>query len=1072
MAVNELTWFRCWEPGSIDNTLRLDVASFGRDERPIFIAGTHDLPTKIEGKICTDPVGEILKVLDSDVDPTENCLVPVVGPSGSGKTHLVRTLYASLDLTDERRAVVYVPKIQNTMRGILEQILQALPQGLDSAKRLREALDKNLVSDRDSPEKLKTTFYRALQTELEFAGATPFDPNAADPWTEQELKTREELLGQLNGEIRKDGLSQILDNETVKDHFLRSGGAIDRIIRSLTDERIIDETGSPGFAAEDLDFDDRTAQSGMAPRRQAVLKLAISRKTVTLKILNDVIATAVRKTIGLNDGADVGDVFKEARESLEKDGRELILIFEDLAQMGYLEGAIRDQFRSPPVGEHNSKFALIRAVFAITTGPWEQLQDTVRTFVKLQIDTNTVDFYQSEWLEDAEKLAVRYLNVVRLGKDRILESYENSTSELTSREWVPNKCADFDGNGNPCVHQSVCHETFGDIDGIGLFPYNSDALRSTIRWAGNELRTRYPVGTPRLMIKLVNDFLTHTGRDFDLKSFPDEAETTFDLASQKQSTATILGDIHNSPGVSSIDQRRLKVLRQIWCNEGSEPHAMTEWFNLPTGEFVEPLAENAVGSTDAPGDTPSTNPPPVVNENAAGYGTLVRWEDEQVSLQQPDVVPLREVLFRHTIAKIRSRDLLLDLNLPSGKRFLEGFFSERSFAFRPHDYGDGPPTGHVGFELTESSDLGVLAGALWFEKHGHWVLSDTPYTDWKVGPGEFAKHRTAFESFTDDCARTVMQEITTRIGQIAGPAVDTVSVRVMALKVLGEIRPSMSPSDVLDLALQTYPEYFNRSRYSDEWVGLADDAHSLICDPEFNVDSILAFTQVRQGTGVTQALYCRPLLEACETLMTTTQMSALRAPNAFPERSEKVESFKARLDGSIEGEASLLLEQLASLSKAIPGDVVEALRTGNTAPLEALTEELRYMLRQAHAHQLSPLQEINHEFCLELLRDGLAPPENPQLLAQWIDLHARVNGSLSEEEVFFLQANRRELERCSQVEDLQRFLTDIAETVRNRMQSAREMSDLATHKQAIQALLDTASGYFTKTSKKKENASS
>ena len=118
-----------------------------------------------------------------------------------------------------------------------------------------------------------------------------------------------------------------------------------------------------------------------------------------------------------------------------------------------------------------------------------------------------------------------------------------------------------------------------------------------------------------------------------------------------------------------------------------------------------------------------------------------------------------------------------------------------------------------------------------------------------------------------------MQEITTRIGEIAGPAADTVGVRVMALKVLGEIRPSMSPSDVLCLALQEYPQYFNRSRYSDEWVGLAEYAHSLICDPEFDVDSILAFTQVRQGTGATQALYSRPLLEACEALMTTSQMA-------------------------------------------------------------------------------------------------------------------------------------------------------------------------------------------------------
>ena len=45
------------------------------------------------------------------------------------------------------------------------------------------------------------------------------------------------------------------------------------------------------------------------------------------------------------------------------------------------------------------------------------------------------------------------------------------------------------------------------------------------------------------------------------------------------------------------------------------------------------------------------------------------------------------------------------------------------------------------------------------------------------------------------------------------------------------------------------------------------------------------------------------------------------------------------------------------------------------------------------------------------------------------------------------------------------------ETVRIRLQSAREISDLATHQQVIRALLDTASGYFTKTAKKKGNAS-
>src|SRR5690348_17331090 len=74
--------------------------------------------------------------------PSDYPVIPILGQSGMGKSHLIRWLRMHLELPSTTR-VVFIPKHQTSLRGILELVLQHVPpdRSADLWRRVDQAVD-------------------------------------------------------------------------------------------------------------------------------------------------------------------------------------------------------------------------------------------------------------------------------------------------------------------------------------------------------------------------------------------------------------------------------------------------------------------------------------------------------------------------------------------------------------------------------------------------------------------------------------------------------------------------------------------------------------------------------------------------------------------------------------------------------------------------------------------------------------------------------------------------------------------------------------------------------------------
>ena len=113
----------------------------------------------------------------------------------------------------------------------------------------------------------------------------------------------------------------------------------------------------------------------LRPELTYVLKTIGLHPEFTARVLNESLPGANLSTIGLreNGGNQVREMFNEARKLLHEEGRELVLVFEDLAQFGAFDGELWDQFQTRAKA---TGLARIRALFAITDGKFETMWDS------------------------------------------------------------------------------------------------------------------------------------------------------------------------------------------------------------------------------------------------------------------------------------------------------------------------------------------------------------------------------------------------------------------------------------------------------------------------------------------------------------------------------------------------------------------------------------------------------------------------------------------------------------------------------------------------------------------------
>ena len=145
--------FVCWQPECLKDVIVADAVT----PSPAVFLATH---TPIElyrrefgdsgaSQRCSEE--EFLQdFLREDADML---LLPITGASGRGKSHLVRWLQARVPPTASRR-IVYIPKYQTNLRGVIEEILRGMEGEAATALRSQLAQAADNVDEGTAPDRL------------------------------------------------------------------------------------------------------------------------------------------------------------------------------------------------------------------------------------------------------------------------------------------------------------------------------------------------------------------------------------------------------------------------------------------------------------------------------------------------------------------------------------------------------------------------------------------------------------------------------------------------------------------------------------------------------------------------------------------------------------------------------------------------------------------------------------------------------------------------------------------------------------------------------------------------------
>lgn len=824
--------FRCWTTERVQESVFGDIASLRLDADAVFLAAHTSLAIRhVKGahiEADTPEQGVLRALTGSFGSPDDNTTIAITGASGSGKSHLVRWLRAHLDDNAVRYHLIYVPRELATLRELIGRVLDGLPPSAESDA-VRQELDKAVAKKPAAQlaEELLDKVRSVVSFEL---------PEG----TSEGSDLRPVLLGSRASspeDRRENGLGDLLLVRSIREHLLRPDGAITAIINSLRGQRSGRDEDTPEFGVADVKIRRAGIQTQLDAALQPVWRVVQHAPDAAVSLLNEALPRAVAETLGMRAGVNISEVFRKARSQLRDEGKDLVLLFEDLAQFGLFDGELFDQFVLQP----GDALAPVRAVFAITDGKFrENVPDTVHTRLAHRFEIGNIDPDGADALgSPLTGLLARYLNVARVGRERLVEAWSSaSEDERQTGTWVPNQCWDFDGGGE-CSNRETCWPAFGSVDGIGLYPYNGVAIRRTV--AGS----REPV-TPRLVVDtFVHDFLIEADAEIHDGRFPSErSKQRFDF-----SVALSKDVIVPATDLAPDERNRLHRARVIWADGASEHRGIAEAFALPSAEGADYEPEPEPDEPRGRGDD-LRRPRPLT--------PLFDWENGE-PLPNKEAVYYRETLYALATARVDLNPLFLDRRAGPAALLLRRVVTPNSFEFSPEDPGRTAGKNQLRFEILPGSrGVRLLAAARWFWDHAHWDVTSTD-RKWDF-IGDPREAHLELEEFLAGCAQDIEGAIVACLlrGPL-DPAAAAVALRTVALQTLGSTLPEST--DALNFVLTDSPPLGHTP--SNAWAPVQRAA----LDTLAAVDHawVAAFATARQGdTGDAQAIDASRLVPAMD----------------------------------------------------------------------------------------------------------------------------------------------------------------------------------------------------------------
>ena len=204
----------------------------------------------------------------------------------------------------------------------------------------------------------------------------------------------------------------------------------------------------------------------------------------------------------------------EIRRQLLKQGKELVVLIEDLSVTEGLDAELVEalQVRTRDSGE---ELCRLRSIVGVTNDDYVRMRENIaegRT-LRTVFFNMTLGGVQREGNVDTSAVldfASRYLNASRYSMEDLGTWYRNSKDD----EPLSSIC-------DECPNRLMCHETFGAVDGRGLYPLSPDSIRRLYDRAASSRSESDRAFNPRLLVgRVLSGVLEEAEQSVEARAYP------------------------------------------------------------------------------------------------------------------------------------------------------------------------------------------------------------------------------------------------------------------------------------------------------------------------------------------------------------------------------------------------------------------------------------------------------------------------------------------------------------------------------------------------------------------------
>lgn len=610
--------FVCWHSEQVQRVMNVEAT---QPPEHVFLATHH--PVAMKRKELIKGESEIHyseeEFLKDFLATADFAFVPVLGATGTGKSHLIRWLAANIESTDKRRMLL-IPKVGTNLKDIIDKILNL--EGMDGAKfyEYRKRLN------------------RATNTLTEAQARVQLLNQLAAIVGDDKIRYRSQLTDVQDYLVEE--LDSLLYDPFFRGHWLKDGGIIHRLVTHIIGHQdtveVVEERREFSIADLPLNVLDlkKAGEKARNFYRDLISDDLIQKETVDW--LNRHLDEAIKQVLSLGR-EDLQRLMREVRETLAEKGIELVLLIEDFAKLQGIDREVLEAILARPQQPGSKPLCAIRTALACTTGYFESLMDTVQQRVTFSINLDIGTLSSQSLITEADILqfVARYINAVRL-KDEEIYDWANARKNESNLIELPSFC-------DQCEHRQACHAGFGDVKGMGLYPFNSQALRQMLR------RVNPDDFNPRILIKDVLKYtLENSITDIQQGRFP---SVVLQEHFGKKRLSTIVQAEISAKDLSNAPRR--EVLLDLWTDSNQLvdlPPEVHTAFNLPSlGVAVQKIqitkpVVTAKGSSSYPENI-------ILEKLAKQLVDLDNWNNQAI-LSQEIEKPIREFVYPAVLERI------------------------------------------------------------------------------------------------------------------------------------------------------------------------------------------------------------------------------------------------------------------------------------------------------------------------------------------------------------------------------------------------------------------------------------